>query len=816
MKKRLIQLACAVFFLLPCELKAAGDSVVQLQFELSGSDVSVNVVDETGTPMDGVTATLSSASHSFSAPKGAITASMLSPNVNFNTDPEVNLTFTIQGLSDNFQFNTVGLDVHALNSTGAYQENNDGQQRLFNFAIASGSSSSTLEAFATLSNTDIAAGVGEKGNVHKVWDITSSSTHNATNPLVISITVTKGSTNRGCFMGLTSITLSQSENAPSDPGEPGDGTFPTPNAYYYLKGNGSNTQYMAESTDGSLAVSAPDVSQYQFWQFVPTGNENCYYIKNATTGHFVQSCSMGGSTPIVTGTAPVEYYIGQNGTKYRFTSTDCSNYADTGRSPFGLNKDGSSGKVVSYQAGASNANSWWEAIPTDYLYEVRPFEPSAALGQPEFLYNIRSTKGLSLSMSETGNLTWEEEAGSDNQTWYFVGTSNHEGGYLIVNKATAQTINRENEEQTRWSIFESADHAAYFFKPYGAGDADKALTIDGDSLLLFATSRSDFARSVQIYELPCGALGNQYITKADISGESVLRPMTYPLPTISGNVIQDPVAPRPSSWYTLFTSDKATLAQGTTFTLALQLNAAPLTGTELYIYFDWNRDGLFEERHPLTAEQAMTFTFSVPENAPTGKSRMRIRLTENGLAGAEDDVIGQTLDFVLYVCEPTTDFPLSISSCNEERGSVKWSGNDQLPAEITATATSKGNAQFLYWRDGNRIVSTDAIYTFLHDHAIQLVAYFTPNTSSSTAIGNISGGNDSKVNITQQGNYIYVDTHDKQLTVTVYSADGKTALQSSANRISTANLASGTYIVHAITGSANEGVAKIIVNNDSK
>lgn len=271
MKKRLIQLACALFALAPAGLHAAEEGAVQLQFELSGSDVTVSVVDETGAAMEGVTATLSSASHSFTAPKGSITDNMLSPSVNFNTSPTVNMTFTIEGLPADFQFNNVGLDIHALNSGGNYQENNDGQKRQFNFSISCGNATDALTTFATLSDIDIAAGIGEQGAVHQVWDFVSSTTKTATDPLVLSITATKGTTNNGCFMALTSITLSQKEGVEPDPEEPEEDVFPNPDSYYYLKGNGTATLYMTETSDGKITTSAPQHQRVPVLAIRPDG-----------------------------------------------------------------------------------------------------------------------------------------------------------------------------------------------------------------------------------------------------------------------------------------------------------------------------------------------------------------------------------------------------------------------------------------------------------------------------------------------------------------------------------------------------------------
>ena len=41
----------------------------------------------------------------------------------------------------------------------------------------------------------------------------------------------------------------------------------------------------------------------------------------------------------------------------------------------------------------------------------------------------------------------------------------------------------------------------------------------------------------------------------------------------------------------------------------------------------------------------MQLTTTVPQDARIGKSRLRLRLTDNGLTDAEDDVNGQTIDF---------------------------------------------------------------------------------------------------------------------------------------------------------------------------
>lgn len=73
------------------------------------------------------------------------------------------------------------------------------------------------------------------------------------------------------------------------------------------------------------------------------------------------------------------------------------------------------------------------------------------------------------------------------------------------------------------------------------------------------------------------------------------------------------------------------------------------------VYFDWNADGVFETRHDFYAEAAGTQEFTVPADTKPGKIRMRMRLTDNGLEGAEEDVHGQTYDFMMYVATKKVD-----------------------------------------------------------------------------------------------------------------------------------------------------------------
>lgn len=142
---------------------------------------------------------------------GRITDAILCPNVNGKDNPTIELTFTYTGLPAGFAFNNIALDIHALSSSGDYQFNNDAPIRQWNVAVSVAEGSGEFGDFGTLSDIDIAKGVGTSGNVHKVWNLVGSYTKQTAEHLVVKLTVTKGTENAGCYFGLSSIELSNAQ-----------------------------------------------------------------------------------------------------------------------------------------------------------------------------------------------------------------------------------------------------------------------------------------------------------------------------------------------------------------------------------------------------------------------------------------------------------------------------------------------------------------------------------------------------------------------------------------------------------------------------
>ena len=601
---------------------------------------------------------------------------------------------------------------------------------------------------------------------------------------------------------------------------------------YTLRACTQNNLCIQEEADGSLTVVEYAPSNRCFWEFVPTGEPHRFYIRNLTTGHYIQSTHLDNSTKVGTGTLAVEFYVGRNETSgykttgfWYFSSTDNAVFDKVSDETKGLNKDGGSSNIVVYMCGAGRNNSYWNIEATDYAYEVHPFMCSDTVGTVAYKYEINASTGKNVTANDDGGLLLRD-TGEDGQSWYFVGTSNAEGGYLIVSAANHKVVGSDNRledytaDATRWCVSEvdNEDGKYYMFRPYGNdGKADgKALTVDGDSLFNFSILRSDFQLGHKIYNLPCGALGSTYITGIGMEGAAVLKPIHYPLSTLnlSGTGVEQNIS-KPSSWYTFFTQDRGRLSRGHAFDLSVTLSGVPLEGSEVIAYFDWDADGVFETSVPLVGNQNVyAASVDVPSDACLSSSRMRIRLTDNGMTGAEDDVNGQTLDLVISTADATDGYAVSVVTSDSDRGNVCMTpvaDRYENGTSLKVSAHPLGNAKFVCWREGRQVVSLDTVYTFNVDHETTLTAYFSPNTSNvPDGIGKVVSESGTVVEIVSGNQYIDIVTDASVQDVCVYSTGGALVAQSASKRIPVSGLAPGSYIVKVQTAGKNTA-AKVFI-----
>ena len=127
---------------------------VTLTFDRSGAEVStvtVNIVDGSGNPIPGITATLESTSFGNFKTGTAealtrTTNSVLAPANYENAGASMSYTFKITGLSSAFSFNTASADVYAMNEGGTAQSNTN---RYFAFDLSIGSTEAGVSTFSS-------------------------------------------------------------------------------------------------------------------------------------------------------------------------------------------------------------------------------------------------------------------------------------------------------------------------------------------------------------------------------------------------------------------------------------------------------------------------------------------------------------------------------------------------------------------------------------------------------------------------------------------------------------------------------------------
>lgn len=795
-------------------IPASAAKSIKLGFTRTGTDaasVTISVTDENGASIEGAAATLTT-SHEFKGTGNAVTESIICPNVNGNTSPTIKLTFTITGVPEGFTFDNINTHIHALNNAGKYQESGDGVVRQWNVEAKQGDE---LANFGSLSNIDIAAGIP---GANKEWSIAGSKVA-ANGTIVVELTITAGGTNSGCFFGLSALALTN-ENS-DEGGEGGEDEEETPTVnpdegnykIYNISWKTTGGNYATEGSDGSIYVAGYAVTERQFWRFIPTDNENCYYIQNTATGRYIGSCNKTPSSAsrITTTTEPVEYYVAPTSATsgeikgcHYFSSTDCDNYSNEAAGPRALNKDGASNYVITWQAGTSRVGSYWKLIETTDLYEIRPFEPSSTIGNIEVSYNI-STATRNIAIAQDGSIIMSEKnLADDKQGWYFVGSNNREG-YIIASTSdltSAIAINNgvftASAEGNRWKVYACKENAEqYYFKTVDGGET---LFIDGDSLFTFGKQRNAYARGNQIYNNPCGTLSSNYITAAKLHGDDALSTITYE------------AASAPANWHVLYTTDRGRVAMGGSFTLDITLAKAASNDMAIHAHFDWDADGIFETAQQMSISgNSASGTFTTPETASTAETRMRVRVNENGFNSAEDDVEGVVYDFVITAAPAMEGRTVTIGTNAKGRGTATLSqvaGEYKKGTTLTATATPSGSNSFICWKEGNIIVSTEAEYTFSVDHNIALTAYLTPDTANGDDIitGIASTTATADVQITAGEGYIQAVSSDEVKSIAIYTSNATLAGKAKGDKIFIAGLSKGIYIVKVRTATGEKNI----------
>ena len=130
----------------------------------------------------------------------------------------------------------------------------------------------------------------------------------------------------------------------------------------FVKDNGNDVIAMGQKDDNSL------------WQFIPTGNANCYYVKNVATGRYAQLCPTSAENSVTMGDTPAEYVILDCSAKegndcFGFTSTNL-NVTDFTSGCIGWNWRNDNTVQTFAAVAGTNHRSFWKITEEAYSEDV--------------------------------------------------------------------------------------------------------------------------------------------------------------------------------------------------------------------------------------------------------------------------------------------------------------------------------------------------------------------------------------------------------------------------------------------------------------
>lgn len=324
MKKTL--LGTALLFALAQALPMDAQKQVRLTFNRAGgtavSNVTVNVTDESGNAINGVTATLQSIKQGTGTDANATATDVaLKSGGQLDTHSEVlcanynnngldrrfaEFTFKISGLSD-FSLNHSDLQIAAMNSGGNFQYNN--LPRKCDVRVWGDEDKSTLIASTDGIVTDKNASNETVDNTID-WEIKASTTTPATTDQYLVVRLAKSSDNKGCFFGLKQITLYNgyrfATTATSNIANVATFSASSPvtfssDATAYIAINSDNTQVTLSPLNGALAA-----GQGAIVSKATTGDIYAYVSTEATDSRNNQLVGSGDATKELT---DGNYYI---------------------------------------------------------------------------------------------------------------------------------------------------------------------------------------------------------------------------------------------------------------------------------------------------------------------------------------------------------------------------------------------------------------------------------------------------------------------------------------------------------------------------
>ena len=185
--------------------------------------------------------------------------------------------------------------------------------------------------------------------------------------------------------------------------------------YYTIANRNDVNLYVKDTGDDVIQMGALDDACY--WQFIATGNEGCYYLKNKKTGRYAQECSTTTEVNVTMGDDPVEYRVKEcdvEGTDmFGITSTNESNTEFTADC-IGWNWKNDNTVQTFAAAAGTNHRSFWKLVLVTPPMVISTSKVYIMSNRNDNNVYIKDNGGDELAMGGLDNASlWQfEDAGS--------------------------------------------------------------------------------------------------------------------------------------------------------------------------------------------------------------------------------------------------------------------------------------------------------------------------------------------------------------------------------------------------------------------
>ena len=185
--------------------------------------------------------------------------------------------------------------------------------------------------------------------------------------------------------------------------------------YYTIANRNDVSLYVKDTGNDIIQMGGFDDACY--WQFIATGNEGCYYLKNKKTGRYAQQCSTSTEVNVTMGDDPVEYRVKEcsvEGTDmFGFTTTNQSNTEFTSGC-VGWNWKGDNTVQTFAAAAGTNHRSFWKLTLVTPPMEISTSKVYIMSNRNDNNVYIKDNGGDELAMGGLDNASlWQfEDAGN--------------------------------------------------------------------------------------------------------------------------------------------------------------------------------------------------------------------------------------------------------------------------------------------------------------------------------------------------------------------------------------------------------------------